>query len=225
MAMNLAPNQRYIQLAFNGDTRQVRRVLPQIPYDPRIWIEAGTPYIKREGASGIMLISRMWRGIVVADLKVTDGAFEEVNLAANAGARAATVMGSSPLTTLNNFIEACRSRRVYSLIDMLGVTDPLKKLQPLKYKPDGVIIHKGRDQESNVQAIIRYRDISKIRGKYDVFIGVAGGLLPLKVRTAYFNGADIAILNIVRSSDPNEGINENSNFRKLIPAILSEVGE
>ncbi|MHA1619388.1 MAG: orotidine 5'-phosphate decarboxylase / HUMPS family protein [Promethearchaeota archaeon] len=224
MAMNLAPNRRYIQLAFNGDTRQVRRILPRIPYDPRIWIEAGTPYIKREGAAGIHLISRYWRGIVVADLKITDGAFEEVNFAANAGARAITAMGSSPIATLNKFIQACHSRRVFALIDMLGVPDPLKKLMPLDYKPDGVIIHKGRDEESISSSIIRYRDISKIRGKYNVLMSVAGGLLPTKVRTAYFNGADIAILNIVRSSDPNEGINENSNFRRLIPEILSEVG-
>ncbi len=225
MAMKLAPNRRYIQIAFNGNTRQVRRILPRIPYDPRIWIEAGTPYIKREGAAGIALISRYWRGIVVADLKVTDGAFDEVNFAANAGARAVTAMGSSPIATLNKFIEACQSRRVFSLIDMLGVSDPLKRLMPLTHKPDGVIIHKGRDEESSAQAMIRYRDIGKIRGKYDVLISVAGGLLPSKVRTAYFNGADIAILNIVRNSDPNEGINENSNFRRLIPQILSEVGE
>ena len=41
----LEPNTRYIQIAFNRDAAQVRRILPKIPYDPRIIIEAGTPYI------------------------------------------------------------------------------------------------------------------------------------------------------------------------------------
>lgn len=225
MGMELAPNRRYVQIAFNADSYQVRRVLPQIPSDPRIWIEAGTPYIKREGINGISLIRRMWRGIVVADLKVTDGAVDEVNFAANAGANAVTVMGSSPIATLNQFVATCRARRVYSMVDMLGVVNPLKKLLPMKIKPDCIVIHKGRDEESSARAMIRYRDISKIRGKYDVFISVAGGLLPLRVRTAYFNGADIAILNVVKSSDPNEGINENANWRQLMDQILSEVGE
>ncbi|MHA1794768.1 MAG: orotidine 5'-phosphate decarboxylase / HUMPS family protein [Promethearchaeota archaeon] len=224
MPQGLTPNQRYIQIAFNGTIQQVRRILPRIRYDPRIWIEAGTPFIKREGTRGINLIRRMWRGVVVADLKITDGAIDEVNFAVNAGASAVTAMGSSPVATLNRFIAACNARNVYSMIDMLGVSDPLKKMQPLKMKPDCVVIHKGRDEESVARSIIRYKDISKIRSKYDVFISVAGGIVPLRVRTAYFNGADIVILNVVKSTDENEGINENSNFEQLIPQILSEVG-
>lgn len=42
-------NVRYLQLAFNDDLRQVRSVLPRVVPDPRILIEAGTPFIKREG--------------------------------------------------------------------------------------------------------------------------------------------------------------------------------
>ncbi|MHA1479692.1 MAG: hypothetical protein ACTSPU_15985 [Promethearchaeota archaeon] len=71
MSRTFLNNQRYIQIAFNHTTSDVLRILPQIPYDPRIIIEAGTPYIKREGISGIRLIRRLWRGLVVADLKVT----------------------------------------------------------------------------------------------------------------------------------------------------------
>jgi 3-keto-L-gulonate-6-phosphate decarboxylase len=111
------------------------------------------------------------------------------------------------------------------MIDLLGVKNPLKKLMLLKYKPDFVVIHKGRDEESNPRSIIRYKDINKVRSKFDLFVSVAGGLLPNNVRTAYFNGADVAILNIVKSNDPNEGINENVNFRTLIPNILNEIGK
>ncbi|MFX1287412.1 MAG: hypothetical protein ACFFFY_02485, partial [Promethearchaeota archaeon] len=101
--------------------------------------------------------------------------------------------------------------------------NPLGKLLPLKYKPRAVVIHKGRDEEANPRSIIRYKDINKVRSKYGVLISVAGGLDHNSVRKAFFNGADIAVVNIVKSSDINEGIVNTMNFRKLIPSMLKEV--
>ncbi len=223
--MGLEPNRRYVQIAFNSDISEVRRILPQIPYDPRIFIEAGTPFIKREGMAGIRMIRRFWRGTVVADLKITDGAVDEVLFAASAGANAATVMGSAPEETLNRFIKTCSARNMYSMVDMLGVSNPLRKLMPLSNPPDFVVIHKGRDEESNTQKLIRYKDITKIRSKYSSLISAAGGLDGNTVRTAYFNGANLAVLNIVRRSDRNIGLQNTANFRVLIPQILSELGD
>ena len=214
-----------MQLAFNGTMQQVKHVLPQIPYDPRILIEAGTPYIKQYGMNGVRLIRRLWRGLVVADLKITDGAVSEVRYAINAGANAVTVMGSAPIVTLDFFDEYCENLGVYSMIDMLGVDNPLRRLLPLKHKPNFIVIHKGRDEETNARSIIRYKDISKVRGKYDVFIAVAGGIEANGVRKAYFNGADVVILNIISRGDPNQGILDTSDFRREIPAILSQVGQ
>ena len=223
--MALVNNRRYIQIAFNHSTFEVRRILPRIPRDPRIIIEAGTPYCKREGMNGIRLIRRHWGGgLIVADLKVTDGAAEEVAFAAAAGANAVTALGSSPVETLDIFNETCANRVIYSGIDFLGVENPLKKIMQLQTKPDYVVIHKGRDEESNKNKIIRYKDINKIRSKFDVMVSVAGGLEADTVRSAYFNGAYIAILNIVRTTDINKGLYENSNFRLLIPSILQSVG-
>jgi bifunctional enzyme Fae/Hps len=214
-----------VQLAFNGTMQQVKRVLPQIPYDPRILIEAGTPYIKQYGMNGVRLIRRLWRGLVVADLKITDGAVSEVRYAVNAGANAVTVMGSAPIETLDFFDEYCENLGVYSMIDMLGVDNPLRRLLALKHKPNFIVIHKGRDEETNARSIIRYKDISKVRGKYDVFIAVAGGIEADGVRKAYFNGADVVILNIISRGDPNQGILDTSDFRREVPAILSQVGQ
>ncbi len=205
--------------------QQVKRVLPKIPYDPRIIIEAGTPYIKQYGMNGVRLIRRLWRGLVVADLKITDGAVSEVRYAVNVGANAVTVMGSAPIETIDFFDEYCENLGVYSMIDMLGVDNPLKRLFPLRHKPNFVVIHKGRDEETNVRSIIRYKDISKVRGKYDVFIAVAGGIEANGVRKAYFNGADVVILNIISRGDPNQGILDTSDFRRVVPAILTQIGQ
>lgn len=217
-------NIRYIQIAFNHSRVDVLRILPQIPYDPRIIIEAGTPYIKREGLSGIQLIRRYWRGLVVADLKVTDGAYDEVRFAYNSGADAVTAAGNAPDETLDLFSSICAQFNILSMIDMLGQENPLKKIFSLKTKPKAVVIHKGRDEELNPRNIIRYKDINKVRSKYNVFISVAGGLDQNSVRKAYFNGGDIAILNIVKPSEHNKGLLDTLNFRTIIPKILKEVG-
>ncbi len=223
--MSLSHNRRFIQIAFNGTAYQVRHVLPQIPPDPRILIEAGTPYIKREGMGGISLIRRIWRGMIVADMKTSDGAVDEVFMAANAGANAVTALGSAPTPTLNLFCEACTTRGVYSMIDMIGVDNPLKFLLVLKQKPDFVVIHKGRDEENVFGQIIRYKDISKIRSKFDIQMSVAGGIEPLRVRTGFFNGGDVVIVNVISSSDPNAGVSDQANFRQVIPEMLSEAGD
>jgi len=223
MSRTFVTNQRYIQIAFNHTAADVLRILPNIPYDPRVIIEAGTPFIKREGIAGIRLIRRLWRGLLVADLKVTDGAYEEVKFAHAAGANAITAAGNAPTETLDFFNEICELNGLFSMIDMLGQENPLRKMQPLKFKPKAVVIHKGRDEEINPRSIIRYKDINKVRSKYGVFVSVAGGLDHDSVRKAYFNGADIAILNIVKSSDDNKGLVDTMNFRSMIPSILREV--
>jgi 3-keto-L-gulonate-6-phosphate decarboxylase len=45
----LSPQTRYLQIAFNDDLAGALRLLPQLPRSPRILVEAGTPFIKREG--------------------------------------------------------------------------------------------------------------------------------------------------------------------------------
>lgn len=69
-------NVRYLQIAFNYDLALVYQILPRIPASERILIEAGTPYIKRIGLQGISAIRARWRGHIVADLKVLDGAID-----------------------------------------------------------------------------------------------------------------------------------------------------
>lgn len=60
-------------LAVNiGTLAAVEAILPTIPKNDRILIEAGTPFIKREGARGIERINKIWDGKIVADLKTID---------------------------------------------------------------------------------------------------------------------------------------------------------
>ncbi len=224
MPSTLTFSRRYVQLAFNHTLMEASRILPQLPRDVRIIIEAGTPFIKREGIQGLHYLRRYWSGFLVADLKIMDGAKEEVSFAYHARANGVTALGTAPTETLDQFISSCMRYGLYSMIDMLGVDNPLKKLMRLKQPPNVVIIHKGRDEEANPRIIIRYKDINKIRSKFDTLIGVAGGLQASDVRKVYFNGGNIAILNIVKVSEFYQGLPETLNFNLVLRQILNEIG-
>lgn len=214
---------RYLQIAFNYDVGTVARLLPRIPRSQRILIEAGTPYIKREGAAGINFIRRYWTGWIVADIKIVDGAVDEVQMAAAAGANAVTVLGSAPPETINLVIGECRRRNMISMIDMLGVQEPLDVLRPLLDPPDVVVLHLGRDEESTRGKLIQYRHVSRIRSKYPVLISAAGGVDVKHARSAIFNGANIVVANIVRPEDGWCGISSADDVGLMAQKFLEMI--
>jgi len=191
---------RYLQLAFNDDAATALRIVAALPRDERIIVEAGTPFIKREGMKGIQALRIAHAGHLVV---------------AAAGATAATVMGSCPAETLARFIAACSEWEMDSLIDMLGVADPLHVMRELRIPPTGVVLHLGRDEESTRGKQIQYRHVTRIRSKYDVAISAAGGVDLGGARTAIFNGANIVVANVVPPDKPWQGIPSDQD----VPAI------
>jgi bifunctional enzyme Fae/Hps len=214
---------RYLQIAFNYDVALVRRILPSIQPSQRIIIEAGTPYIKREGVDGIRAIRRHWHGHLVADLKTVDGALEEVDMARKAGATAATALGSSPRETLDLFIAHCAELGMASMIDMLGVKDPLRVVMNLRKPPNVVILHRGRDEEGTRGKVIQYRHVNRLLSKFNVLISAAGGVDLKEARSAIFNGASIVVANLVRPPDPWVGISTDSDVAGMAREFLSTI--
>lgn len=222
-APQLNNNLRYLQLAFNYDINLVRMVLPHIPKSDRILIEAGTPYIKREGMNGVRLIRRLWPGQVVADLKVADGALGEVNMAHQAGATAATILGTAPTESLNLFIDRCKTLNMLSMIDLIAVDEPLDVLRPLRTPPDVCVIHRGRDEESTQGKMIQYRQVKRIRSKFNTFIAAAGGVDLREARSAIFNGANIVVANLVHPDDNWKGIKTTDNIAEITRQFLETI--
>jgi bifunctional enzyme Fae/Hps len=216
-------NARYLQIAFNYNLGMVLQILPRIPPSNRILIEAGTPLIKLEGMQAIRTIRSRWSGHIVADLKVTDGAIGEVDMARRAGATAATVFGNAPTETLDLFIHRCKELNMLSMIDLLGADDPLDILRPLKKAPNIIVIHRGRDEENTRGKMIRYRQINRIRSKYDALISAAGGVDLREARSAIFNGANIVVANIVRPGDGWTGISTSENITQIATQFLETI--
>ncbi len=219
--MQLDKKVRYLQIAFNSTASLSS--LSVIPKDPRILIEAGTPLIKQMGEMAIRQIRNAWSGYLVADLKVVDGAAAEVYEACRAGANAVTVMGSSPIETINVHIEECRKNGVHSFVDMMNVKDPIRVLRKLKKQPNVVILHRGRDEENTYGKIIEYRHIRRIKSKYDVFISTAGGVDLKEAQRAAFNGSNIVVVNLVGSGDKWKGIRYGEDISQLAQKFLKTI--
>jgi bifunctional enzyme Fae/Hps len=214
---------RYLQIAFNYDLRMAAWLLPRIPRSDRIIIEAGTPFIKREGMDGLRYIRRAWPGLVAADIKIADGALGEVQMVRAAGANAVTVLGNAPRETLNIVISECAASGMVSMVDMIGVADPLDVLRHLKAAPDVVVLHLGRDEESTRGKLIQYRHVNRLRSKFPVLISAAGGLNEGSARSAIFNGANIVVANIVQAGDGWAGISAAADIGQMARVFLETI--
>lgn len=132
---------------------------------------------------------------VVADTKCMDRGLTEVQIAAVGGASAATVLGAAPIETINAFITACKDRGLDSMVDMMGVEQPIKVLRKLKQMPTVVILHRGVDEEAfDKNKPIPYLQINKIRSSFNTMISIAGGDTIREAQRAVFNDANIVIV-------------------------------
>lgn len=195
---------RYLQIALNSSLNEAKKIVTALPASDRIIVEAGTPLIKRYGDEAIRKIYQWYRArlaesdilpYVVADLKTMDRGETEVDIAADAGASAAIALGSAPPETLNAFINACETRGLDAMVDMMHVEFPLSVLRSLKKAPPVVILHRGVDEERfNREKQIPLHEIRRIKGNYNIMISIAGGDTLREVQRSIFNDADIVVV-------------------------------
>lgn len=200
----LPRKKKYLQVALNSTLADAADIIASLPVSDRIIIEAGTPLIKSYGMDGIRSIAQWWAmrmipagfdPYIVADLKCMDRGATEVRIAHTAGASAAVVLGQAPLETINAFIAACGDEHVDSMVDMMGVDQPIKILRKLRKPPTVVVLHRGVDEEAyNKSKPIPYIHINKVRATMNVMIALAGGDTIREVQRAIFNDADIVVV-------------------------------
>ncbi|MHC1592299.1 MAG: bifunctional 5,6,7,8-tetrahydromethanopterin hydro-lyase/3-hexulose-6-phosphate synthase [Candidatus Helarchaeales archaeon] len=206
----------YLQIALdNPSLNAAKRVIKEMARSDRIILEAGTPLIKRYGVSVISQLREIAKDqFIIADLKTLDVGKVEVDMAYEETADAVVASGLAAKKSLDNFIYECRRVGIYSMVDMMEVSDPLKKLEELKDLPDVVILHKGIDTESSSTEFAEGSgelDISTragltraIKEKYPkILVAVAGGIRPETAMEALKNRADILIVGryITQSKD------------------------
>jgi 3-keto-L-gulonate-6-phosphate decarboxylase len=100
---------------------------------------------------------------------------------------------------------------------------PLKVLRPLKKPPNVAMLHRGRDEETTRGKVIQYRQITKIKSKYDVLISAAGGVDLKEAQSAAFNRADIVVVNVVPVGSPWKGITPDQDIAYLARQFLKTI--
>ncbi len=216
-------NKQYLQIAFNHSSRDFLWASHFIPQSENIIIEAGTPLIKKEGIQVVRKFKSRWKGYVLADMKIIDGAVGEIAMAHQMGADLVTASGHASAETLKLFVHHCQQRGITSVIDMLGVQKPLRVLWKANIRPDVVLIHRGRDEENVYGKLIQYKHIAKIKGKYDCLVGAAGGIDEKEMSSALFNGADLVVVNVVHKTDPWTGLQLDQQFGNNVHTFIKGV--
>jgi bifunctional enzyme Fae/Hps len=215
----------YLQISLdNPDMENAKRVISRLPGSDRIILEVGTPLIKRYGTKIISQLREVTKDIFfVADLKTLDVGKVEVDLAYDETADAVVAAGLAPAETLDSFIHEARRLSIYSVVDMLNVEDPMKKLKSLKEFPDIVGLHRGIDQETGrehgLEIIPEMRQTFKDK---KFLVAVAGGIVPETARQALQKGADIIIVGryITQSKDVEHAVRD---FLEATPEMREDV--
>jgi len=196
----------YLQVAFDlVDVAEVRRVLSALPDSDHILIEVGTPLVKMLGMSVVKEIRAIRPGaFIILDLKTLDTGNLEVRLAADSTADAVVISGLAPKKTIELSINEARKTGIYSIIDMLNVTDPLAVLKGLDVLPDVGELHRAIDMEKSAHAWQNIPDIKALAEEgRRLLVAVAGGIRTDTEGAALAAGADILVVGraITRSRD------------------------
>ncbi len=147
-------NPPYLQIALDvPDIEKAKDILQRLPASDRIIIEAGTPLVKKYG-TGVVHELRAYAkdSFIIADMKTLDVGQVEVDVAFEETADAAVASGLASKETVDKFIYEAKRLGVYSIVDMMEVSNPLPVLESYKQLPDVVIIHRGIDAEKGGSA-------------------------------------------------------------------------
>jgi bifunctional enzyme Fae/Hps len=209
----------YLQVALDvPDIDRIKSIIQQLPRSDRIILEAGTPLIKKYGVKVIQTLREIAEDtFIIADLKTLDVGQVEVDLAFEETADAVVASGLAPKETVDRFIHETKRLGIYSVVDMMSVTDPVGILKGLKTIPDIVILHRGIDEETEGKT--RWDIIKEIRETFKekkVLMAVAGGIEPNNVQKALKSGADIIIV--------GRYITQNRDVEKAAREFLGWVG-
>jgi 3-hexulose-6-phosphate synthase/6-phospho-3-hexuloisomerase len=156
------------------------------------WIEAGTPLIKSEGSSKI----------IVADMKTADVGTIEVEMAAKAGADVICIMGIADDATITESVKAGGRYGSKIMVDLLRTSNPVKRAREAEsFGADYICLHVGVDQQ--MRKIESLEDVREVVKEVNIPIAAAGGLNSETVGEVVKAGASIVVVGsaIIKSPD------------------------
>jgi len=201
-------NPPYLQGALDvTDIERAKEILQQLPASDRIILEAGTPLVKKYGAGIVHELRAFTKdSFIIADLKTLDVGQVEVDVAFEETADAVVASGLASKDTVDRFIYEAKRLGIYSVVDMMDVSNPLRALESYEQPPDVVVIHRGIDEEKG--GAPRWSLVGEIKKAFKerkLLVAVAGGTEPSNLKAALDAQADIIVVGryITQSRDVN----------------------
>ena len=164
-----------IQLALDrleiADAIQITRIVE----DSIDWVEVGTSLIKEFGMASVRELKLAFpHKTIVADMKTIDNARYEFEMAFQAGADIATVMGVSPLVTIEACMEVAARYGKKVMFDLLNTSD--NQVSELLNYPDAIFCaHVSKDEQEESGARNRGIKRDPLIGT-SIEIAAAGGI-------------------------------------------------
>ncbi|WP_121610673.1 3-hexulose-6-phosphate synthase [Mesobacillus foraminis] len=178
------------------------------------WIEVGTSLIKEFGVDSVKEMKRAFPDkVIVADIKTIDNARYEFELCFEAGADVATVMGVSPLVTIDASMEVAGRYGRMVMIDLLNTSEE-QQGELLKYKDAIFCEHVSKDQQEEMGAKNQGRGSSIFSGER--MVAAAGGItLSSLVQLQRTLKPEVVIVGsaITKADNPSESA---AQFKELI---------
>ena len=187
-------------------------------------LEAGTPLIKSYGMDSVRMLSSLpGDPVVVADTKTMDTGRLELELAADAGASAATVLAAASDETIREMVEAGEEKGVAVIGDLIARDDPVGEARRLRrLGVHSVLLHIGIDVQRRLGITAGQAAglVEKVGAAFQGPVAVAGGVKPGEAGRLAEAGASIVIIGgaITRSPSPRESAGEA--LRSLRPRCL-----
>ncbi|WP_069808230.1 orotidine 5'-phosphate decarboxylase / HUMPS family protein [Vulcanisaeta thermophila] len=184
-------------------------------------VEAGTPLIK---SAGIMIVSALKVTCpgkeVMADLKTMDVGALEARMAIKAGADLLSVLGAAADETIRDFVREAESLGAKSVVDMIGVKDPISRTGELIGKgirPSYVGLHLGIDVQVSrglsIDELIN--EAVEVKRRFNINVAIAGGINENVAPKLRDKDLDIVVVGraITQASEP---VTAAKNLRRLL---------
>ncbi|WML43156.1 3-hexulose-6-phosphate synthase [Neobacillus sp. PS3-40] len=210
-----------IQLALDRMAIKEAISITKLVQDSVDWIEVGTSLIKEFGKNSISEIKRSFPNkMVVADIKTIDNAIYEFEMCFNAGADVATVMGVSPIVTIQACLQVAEKWNKKVMIDLLNTSDD--QLATLSQFKSAIFCHHvSKDQQE-----LDSSEKSGVRVFTDATptIAVAGGITLQSIRDLASIRPSVIIIGsaITKANNPTQAAYE---FKKTIIELEGQVNE
>jgi 3-hexulose-6-phosphate synthase len=205
-----------IQLALDrleiADAIQISRKVE----DSIDWIEVGTSLIKEFGVVSIKELKQVFPNkTIVADIKTIDNARYEFEMCFEAGADVATVMGVSPLVTIDACMEVAKRYDKKVMIDLLNTSEDQKRVL-MKYNDAIFCDHVSMDEQEEAGSQNRGTKKSDLFDDPSIQVAVAGGITLDSIdRLRKTLNPSVAIIGsaITKASNPAEAA---AKFKQII---------